>query len=275
MSKSLGLAPKPAKNFKPNDRRRSVKPPESPEFAQRISPSWWFIWSDSGGAAGAFTARNPVPVDRHPSSEINDVIGRLPDLVPRVDLDSLKIFLEELLSWNPRLGLISKQDSCHVAARLLRRSAALWDFVAEKAGLEQGTARVVDIGSGGGFPGVVWKLLAPNLRIVLLERKARRAFFLERLAFRLKIEGIDVINGDLREISLREGQRDAYTVATMMAVSPPGQLAEAVERILEPRGVFCSIRGLEGDVTESVGDHLSLVASASGEDSRYVLYRKG
>lgn len=211
--------------------------------------------------------------------DVSAVLGAVEDLIPRFDPGVLRLYLEELARWNPQLGLVSKRDTTRTVARLLRESVSLWDFVAEVARPEVGAIRrVVDIGSGAGFPGMVWSLLDSNLSVELLERKERKVAFLERVIAKTANHRATATAEDLSIFSRRTDRKASFDLAVMLAVADPVAVAAPVERILRTPGFFCTVRGREQtDPGERLGEtklaRRSVRESADGLFALYELQR--
>ncbi len=208
----------------------------------------------------------PAPAN----DETTAILDALANLSTRFDPDPLRRFITEVLSWNPHLGLVSRRNTPIVVENLIRQSVDFWDFVVATS---RGAHRVADIGSGAGFPGVVWKLLAPELQVVLIERKRRRAVFLEGLLRRLDRPGIEVAESDVRDLTTPE--RGAFDLAVMLAVTPPAEMAHAVEALLSNGGHFgCLRRGARRTLETRLGQSLVLANSRETADGTFVLYQK-
>ncbi|MFQ5512542.1 MAG: RsmG family class I SAM-dependent methyltransferase [Candidatus Krumholzibacteriia bacterium] len=210
--------------------------------------------------------------DRH--DDTGAVLDDLSDLGHRFDGHSLPEFITELLIWNPQLGLVSKGDTAAVVARLIRQSVDFWDVI---AAVNPGAPirRVADVGSGAGFPGVIWKLVNPDLEITLIERKERRAVYLERLRRKLSLSGIDVVDEDVREIVARGRYRGAFDLVAMLAVAPPAEVAATVETLLPEGGLFGSFRsGRNRALEQVVGRHLVLAGSRATPAGKFLVYQK-
>ena len=204
---------------------------------------------------------------------ISPVLDTLPDLLARFERPEFDDYVEELLKWNPQLGLVSKKSTPRIVARLVRRSVELWDFAVEYADLETG-GRVVDVGSGGGFPGIVWKLMSPDLEVTLVDRKERKASFLTRVVTRLAIGGLHVIDADVFDIVRRERFRGAFDCVTMMAVAAPEEMAGPVESLLRPGGFFATMRGSDIKIIpDRIGDTLTVAASSAFDEGVFLLYK--
>ena len=206
------------------------------------------------------------------ANDLQRVLDAVADLLPRFERGALTIYVEELLKWNPNLGLISKQAPIEVAGKLIRQSVELWDFVAAAGAAPN--ARVADVGSGGGFPGIIWKLLTPSLRMRLIERKARKAHFLERVASRLGLEGLDILQADLRELVSDESHHGSTDLAVMMAVAPPQALARSLERLLGPGGLLCVRHGEDEAPASHLTDALVLVRESTQAATTFLLYER-
>ena len=90
-----------------------------------------------------------------------------------------------------------------------------------------GRERVVDVGSGAGFPGLALRLAIPGLRVTLVESMGKKARFLEEVTSTLAIDGVEVCNA--RAEALARERRDRYDVATARAV---GSLGAVIEYLL-------------------------------------------
>jgi 16S rRNA (guanine527-N7)-methyltransferase len=211
------------------------------------------------------------------NDDVERTLHALSDLLPRFAPRRLETYITDLLEFNPQLGLISKQDSPEVAARLVRQSVALWEFAtghAAFAGTEM-PWRVADIGTGGGFPGLVWKLLEHRIHLTLIERMERKAHFLERVVQRLGLVDTRVIARDVREIAHEEDVAETFHLVTMMAVATPGALGEALETLLRPGGFLATIRPTTQQLVEQrVGTNLTLVTRDDSGSASFVLYHK-
>lgn len=216
-----------------------------------------------------------------PADDVSRVLAALagtPDrVIDRFDARVLHLYVEELLTWNRDIPLVSRRDPPAVAARLIERSVRLWDFVCGAAAREPSAPlrRIVDIGTGAGFPGLVWKLIAPDLDITLVERKERKVAFLERVIARSGLEAVAAVAADLREFARYESHENVFELAVMMAVTDPQEVAEPIERLLRVPGYFCVVRGLDQAIARArLGRQLHEIARSDTHEGRFVLYEK-
>lgn len=99
--------------------------------------------------------------------------------VSRETLDRLSSFAALLEKWNPRINLVSRNSLSDLWTRHIADSVQLFDCVAPEG-------HWVDLGSGGGFPGLIVAILAadaaPDLRVTLIESDQRKSAFLRAAA---------------------------------------------------------------------------------------------
>ena len=103
---------------------------------------------------------------------------------------------------------------------------------------------LADVGTGAGFPGVVLKIVYPDLKVTLIEPIAKRCVFLNSLIERLGLKDIEVVNERGEDHSL--GHREAYDYVTARAVSNLNSLIEVCGAMVKKDGYFICLRGKDG-----------------------------
>jgi 16S rRNA (guanine527-N7)-methyltransferase len=148
---------------------------------------------------------------------------------------ALETYLDELASWSAHLNLTTvpreQMWSRHVVEVL---------ELLEVAAPAQG-ARVVDIGSGGGVPGVVMAILRPDLRVTMLESDVRKSGFLIHVAGLLGLRGVEVDTIRAEDAGRRPGSRETFDLATSRAAAPPDVLIELALPLLRIGGSLCAL----------------------------------
>lgn len=87
-------------------------------------------------------------------------------------------------------------------------------------------ATLIDVGSGGGLPGLPLKLARPELAVTLLEANHRKTAFLTAAAGRLQLEGVEVVTARAEEAGHDPLFRERFDLATARAVAPMASLVE-------------------------------------------------
>lgn len=114
-----------------------------------------------------------------------------------------------------------------------------------KTNLFDGNKKVIDIGTGAGFPGVPLKLYNDELDITLLDSLRKRIDFLSGAIEELGLEKIYPIHARAEEIARTEEYREQYEIAVSRAVANLSTLAEYAMAFVKVGGYFVSQKGPE------------------------------
>ena len=98
-----------------------------------------------------------------------------------------------------------------------------------------------DLGTGAGFPGMVLKIMFPNLKVTLIDATLKKCKFLEKVIKELKLENIKVINARVEEYAKIE--REKHDIVTARAVAPLKHLLEYGIPLLKVNGTFIAMKG--------------------------------
>ena len=103
------------------------------------------------------------------------------------------------------------------------------------AGLPE-RGRVLDLGSGGGLPGLVVATYRPELELTLLEARQRACRFLREAVGTLALERVEVIEARAEDAARRAGLREAFDAVVVRSFGPPPVTAECAVGFLRPGG---------------------------------------
>jgi 16S rRNA (guanine527-N7)-methyltransferase len=149
-----------------------------------------------------------------------------------------------LLDWNERVNLTAITDPVEVLLKhFLDSLSILQVYPAERA-------RVLDIGSGAGFPGLPLKLARPQWEIVLLEATGKKVAFQQHMIEMLHLQQIEAIHGRAEELSRKTKYRASFDLVTARAVASLPVLLEYVAPFCR---VGCQILlPKKGDLTDEL-----------------------
>ena len=108
-------------------------------------------------------------------------------------------------------------------------------------------ARVADVGSGGGVPGLPLAIALPDHRFTLIEATGKKAAFLRSAAGALGLAGVDVENERAETLGQRDGRRDAFDAVVARAVGPLAVVAELCVPLAKVGGLTLLIKGERAD----------------------------
>lgn len=129
-------------------------------------------------------------------------------------VSDFKKYMTLLLSWNQRTNLISRHDEGHIVSRHVLESLAVLLSCEMPVGV-----RVVDIGSGAGFPAVPIKLIRPDLDVTLVESKRFKALFLKEVVRQLQLPSLHIVCERAEVLAASDDFQNGFDVAFCRAVA--------------------------------------------------------
>jgi 16S rRNA (guanine527-N7)-methyltransferase len=129
-------------------------------------------------------------------------------------LTALKAYESELISWNRRFNLTAVREPDSI-----RIKHFLDSFTCMLAMRESPPSRLIDIGTGAGFPGIPLKILLPQCSLSLVESVAKKADFCRHIINHLKLEGVEVFCNRAEELGHETRHRQQYDWAVARAVA--------------------------------------------------------
>ncbi|MEQ9095647.1 MAG: 16S rRNA (guanine(527)-N(7))-methyltransferase RsmG [Phycisphaerales bacterium] len=155
------------------------------------------------------------------------------------EVEKLGGFLALLLHANTRMNLTAIKDPAEAWQRHILDSLTLMAPLAE---LPAG-ATVIDIGTGGGVPGVPLAIVRPDLRFAMLDATAKKTAFVRAAMDVLGVEHSKVVTARAEAAGRDPEHRDAYDAAIARAVGPMATIAELATPFVKPGGVALLIKG--------------------------------
>ena len=153
-------------------------------------------------------------------------------------VDSFFTYLAELTKWNQKINLTAITDERDMVIKHVLDSLSYMKGFSPRTGL-----KLLDMGSGAGFPAIPIKLAEAGIEITLVESVKKKASFLRHIARTLKLSGIDV--RDQRTNELPESFYDAYDVVTARAFAEMSPALASGRPFLKPGGLLVLSRGPE------------------------------
>jgi 16S rRNA (guanine527-N7)-methyltransferase len=163
--------------------------------------------------------------------------------------DSLKRFEayeRELLAWNRRMNLISRKDEANLWVRHFLDSLVGWSLAfAQQATLCALRPLVIDIGSGGGFPGLPIKVVWPEVQLTLVESVRKKTLFLKHLVETLNLKDVYVFCARAEALAKDPLHRGHYDFALARAVGTIEALRNLSRPFLSGNGQLIAWRSGE------------------------------
>ncbi len=140
------------------------------------------------------------------------------------------VFRRELLDWNTRMNLTAITNPEEVSIKHFLDSLSLLVVPIPAQ------ARIIDIGTGAGFPGLPIKIARPDCHVTLLEATGKRVLFVRHVIEQLGLENIEVVQGRAEELAHKSNYRACYDLVTARAVA-------AFSTLLEYCAPYCQVGG--------------------------------
>lgn len=145
--------------------------------------------------------------------------------------DKLAELLEELARWSQRMNLTAIRDTAAMV------SGHVLDSLSVRPYLHGG--RIIDIGTGAGFPGLPLAIAEPSLHFELLDSNARKIGFVQHIAHRLGLSNVNAVRARAEDYA--PGKR--FDTVLARAVSSTSSLAVLAAPLLQPGGILLAMKG--------------------------------
>ena len=190
--------------------------------------------------------RAPLPLlERPPLEPPATFIASLSALGVSLDasmLGKLGSYLARLLAMNEQMNLTGIVDPHEVWEK---HALDALTILPELRSLPRG-ARVVDVGSGGGVPGIPLAIARPDLRVTLIEATKKKCEFLAAISDALELDGLEVRAARAEDL-VRGELRGAFDAVTARAVAPLVRLLPLTAPFAKPGGLVVLIKGQRAD----------------------------
>jgi len=149
-------------------------------------------------------------------------------------LANLEVYADLLAAFNAKARLTGPPDSDTIMGDHIHDCVQSLRFAPD-------IGRVVDVGSGGGLPGIVWAICRPHLNVVLMESIARKCAALSEMAAMLGLENVSV--ECQRSETFAAEHREMFSIAVCRAVGHAGVIAEYMAPLVAPQGCLLAFKG--------------------------------
>ena len=151
-------------------------------------------------------------------------------------IDTLTAYARELVSWNEKINLTAITDSEGIATKHFLDS-----LTALQTGRVKG--RVIDVGTGAGFPGLVLKIAKPEIELTLLDSLNKRVNFLKEVSESLGLSGVEFIHARAEDGGRDRALRGQFDTVVSRAVANLAVLSEWCLPFLKRGGYFLALKG--------------------------------
>jgi 16S rRNA (guanine527-N7)-methyltransferase len=146
--------------------------------------------------------------------------------------DRFRVYRDEILRWATRMNLTALRSPEAIVRHGFLDALACAALITPEVG------RVLDLGSGAGFPGIPLALVRPEVAFTLIEASRKKTSFLRHIVRTLGLANATVVLGRAELLDGGASLAGAFDLALARAVAPPAEQARLVRPYLVPAGVF-------------------------------------
>ncbi|MBT7080731.1 MAG: 16S rRNA (guanine(527)-N(7))-methyltransferase RsmG [Chloroflexi bacterium] len=165
-------------------------------------------------------------------------------------------YYKELIDWNKRVNLTTITDYDDVQTKHFLDSITAIPYLPNLMPF-----KAIDIGSGGGFPGIPLKIMRPDIELTLVESRGKKAQFLKHVLTALKLDGVRVITARAETAASEAVLRGKYDIALTRAVGSISTVLELTLPFLKTGGV--SVIYKKGEINDDLS-HATEIAPLLG-----------
>ena len=173
-------------------------------------------------------------------SEKNKIIQKIPNLSSS-EVKNIHLFINEALLFNNKHNIFVRERLDDVLNKDIIDCIPLIKKI-------KNNTKILDLGSGGGFPGILIAILKANCEIHLVEKTQKKAYFLKKMKDMLKLKNTEVINKKL----LSKNNIGFYDVITARAFSSTQNIIEITQNNIKTGSRYLLLKGREEKIMKEL-----------------------
>lgn len=152
-------------------------------------------------------------------------------------ISELYLYKDLMKEWNQKVNLTAIEDEKEIVIKHFIDSLSILPYIENKP------LRIIDVGTGAGFPGIPIKIAYNNTKVHMLDSLKKRVDFLNLVIDDLKLVGIEALHGRAEDAGCLTEHRETYDISVSRAVSSLPVLIEYCLPFLKVGGMFIAMKG--------------------------------
>ncbi len=171
---------------------------------------------------------------------------------------NFSIFSQLLVEWNKKMNLTAVTEDKEISIKhFLDSTVPIFSFDIKE------NSKIIDVGTGAGFPGVPIKIIRPDLDFTFLDSLNKRITFLKEVSNQLSFEKAEFVHMRAEDAGKDKKFRGKYDYAVSRAVAPLKVLSEYCVPLLKIGGTFAAFKAF--DIEEELNDAKSMIGNLGGK----------
>ena len=185
-------------------------------------------------------------------------------------LNRFDIYARELVSWNEKINLTAITDPDGILIKHFVDSLSIFKYVDFPTG-----AKVIDVGTGAGFPGIPILIARPDIKLTLLDSTAKKLNVINDILSKLSLEA-QIVHMRAEEAGQNKEFREKFDFATARAVANLRELSEYCLPFVKVGGSFISMKGAKaGEEIDGARKAVSILGAKIERKESFELHEAG
>lgn len=172
------------------------------------------------------------------SSKMQEYSNEMGILLKEKQINQFYTYMNLLLEWNKKINLTAITKPEEIILKHFIDSMTIVNDIEKNA-------RLIDVGTGAGFPGIPLKIIREDIEVTLLDSLNKRIIFLKEVIKRLSLTKIEAIHSRVEEFGKNKKYRESFDYATSRAVANLSTLSEYLIPLVKLEGCCISMKGSE------------------------------
>ena len=190
------------------------------------------------------------------SLELSKKTNQMGIKLSKEQIQKLYIYMNLLLDWNEKINLTAITEPNEVILKHFVDSLSIQQYIKKDL-------KMIDVGTGAGFPGIPISILNSNTEIILLDSLNKRINFLNEVVNTLNLDNVKTIHSRVEDAGKEENHREIYDIATSRAVASLNVLLEYLLPLVKVGGKCICMKG--SSVKEEIEEAKNAIKILGGE----------
>jgi 16S rRNA (guanine(527)-N(7))-methyltransferase RsmG len=186
-------------------------------------------------------------------------------------LEKLEIYAKELKEWNEKINLTAIKDDEGIAIKHFIDSLMLLKYISIPE-----NSKIIDVGTGAGFPGLVIAAARSDVKVTLLDSTGKKLKVVEDIAQKMGLSNYEILNMRAEDAGQKKEYREQFDFSTARAVAELRVLSEYCLPFVKQNGYFISMKGaLAEKEIENATNALKILSGQIEENFNFNLCNTG
>lgn len=154
-------------------------------------------------------------------------------------------YMKLLIHWNEKMNLTAITEPDEIIIKHFVDSITILKEI-------ENEAKIVDVGTGAGFPGIPLSIMNPTLKVTLVDSLNKRLIFLQEVINKLNLKNVEIVHARAEELGQNLKYREQFDIATSRAVANLSTLSEYLMPLVKKHGKIISMKAGEAQAEINV-----------------------